>query len=304
MTQADLQYLLARAIFGWPAPQRWQPAGTEWSPVTRRVLFNTFAIERNTRVKLNMNRNFRNLSVFSLAAVTALSLPASRAAAQIEGADIIYRYDQPTNKIVAGPQEPGTPLADLFSREIGLPFPGASDYENDTGMDVFPGFDADYTGPNGESFQFSRVTVQELSIAPGLSAFYQFDGVTPVFGALSDPAYIHYWELTANPITDPNDPFYKALKQRGATQISAGASSNGVSNYFHQHFIFNAANPGEYDFTYKLTDAFLLDGTQVPDSGPFTIHYFTAPAVVPEPGAVALLAVSGLSALGLLRRRK
>ena len=250
-----------------------------------------------------LNRFYRHLSFVALLGSAALSLSASHASAQIEGGDIIYRYDQPTNKIVAGPQEPGTPIASLFNREIGLPFPGASDYENDTGMDVYPGFDADYTGPNGESFQFSKVTVQELSISPGLSAFYQYDGVTPVFGALNDPTYIHYWELTADPVTNPNDPFYKALKQRGAAQITAGATPNGVSNYFHQHFIFNAANPGEYDFTYKLTNAFLLDGTPVPDSGPFTIHYFTTPTAVPEPGAFAFAAVSGLSAFGLLRRR-
>ncbi len=252
-----------------------------------------------------LNCNLCSLSLIPLAAIATLGFAASPAAAQIEGGDIIYRYDQPSNSIVAGPQESGTPLADLFIREIGQPFPGASDYENDTGMDVFPGFDADYTGPNGESFQFSKVTVQELSISPGLSAFYQYDGVTPVFGALNDPTYIHYWELTANLITDPNDPFYKALKQRGAAQISAGASSNGVSNYFHQHFIFNASAPGEYDFTYKLTNAFLLNGTQVSDSAPFTIHYFTTPAAVPEPGALAaLMAAGGVLAGSLSRRRR
>ncbi len=252
-------------------------------------------------------RRFYALSL-PACALAFLGSSAGRASAQVEGADILYHYNSST--VEATPQQPGTPLSELFNRIIGQPFPGAA-YENDTGMDVTPGFDAGYVDANGNTnaFQFSKVVVQQTAISPGLSAFYQFDGVTPVFGANPDSndasKPIGFWELTEDNVlsnANSSDPFAHALGIRGSAQLYAGDDSDPVKRYFHQHFIFEADNPGTYLFNYTVTGT-LLDGTELAPVN-FAITYTPQVADVPEPGVIALLAAGGLSGLGLLRRQR
>lgn len=175
------------------------------------------------------------------------------AGAQEEGFDILFNVVN--GKFAIVPKDPDTPLEKLLNRTMENPF--GDGFLNDTGFDVAPGFDAE-PPYDDDSYLFSQLTIQQVSISDGLTAIYQFDGVTKVFGP-ADQGYRGTWTLSEDKLFED--------------QISAGPGSKGKLLYFHQHFDFAADAPGDYYFTFKIVNAKDLQGNPLPDSDVFSIHY-------------------------------
>lgn len=194
-----------------------------------------------------------------------------------EAADLLVNYDFSSGITVI----PKTPGFNIFNRQFDQL---GSLLVNDTGFDVFPSIDNDppYQGRN-----ISRATIEQVSITPGLSGIYQYDGVTPVFGATSATNF--RWTL--------------ADTLAGATP-GALPSEADDPYYLHQHFNFTANAPGTYQFVFRVTNVVLTNGTQVAGTSPnYTITYSVAAA--PEPTAGILLTVTGgVAMVGMVMRRR